>query len=143
MAERIAQVVCDFRFEASHVLARQDWSAARNEEVFGACARLHGHSYFLRVVLRGPVDPGTGMVVNFNDVKAAVREQVIAKLDHRHLNDVVPGIATAENILYWVARELLPAFGPALHRLELWETATSGAVLAEGEISALLAGETG
>jgi 6-pyruvoyltetrahydropterin/6-carboxytetrahydropterin synthase len=141
MASRIAQIACDFGFEASHVLARAEWRPEENERVFGACARLHGHSYRLRVTLRGAISPETGMVLNFTQVKTEVRERVIRRLDHQHLNDVVPGLTTAENLLYWIAAALLPAFGEQLSRLELWETRTAAAVLTEGEIQALAAGE--
>src|SRR4051794_24767192 len=95
---RVALITCEFRFEASHQLARPDWSDERNAEVFGSCARLHGHSYLLRVTLRGEIDAETGMVRDFRDLKRAVREQVIAPLDHYHLNDVVGGLTTAENL---------------------------------------------
>src|SRR5688572_30161943 len=96
--ERIALITVEFTFESSHQLWRDDWSESENERVFGNCSRLHGHSYRLLVTLRGPVDPGTGMVRNFRDAKGAVREKVIARIDHRHLNDVIGGITTAENI---------------------------------------------
>jgi len=69
MVERIALITCEFWFEASHVLAREDWSDEQNDRVFGPCARLHGHSYHLKVTLRGAIDAATGMVINFNDMK--------------------------------------------------------------------------
>ena len=53
MVERVALITCEFWFEASHVLAREDWSEEQNDRVFGPCARLHGHSYHLKVTLRG------------------------------------------------------------------------------------------
>ena len=65
----VAQITCEFRFEASHLLRRDDWSDAENDAVFGNCARLHGHSYRLCVTLRGPIDGETGMVMNFTDLK--------------------------------------------------------------------------
>jgi 6-pyruvoyltetrahydropterin/6-carboxytetrahydropterin synthase len=131
----IAQIACEFRFEASHVLRRDDWSDAENDAVFGNCARLHGHSYRLVVSLRGPIDPGTGMVMNFRDVKRLVRERVIERLDHRHLNDVVGGLTTAENLLYWIADQLLgPLPADLLARLDLWETTTCSAFLTEAEL---------
>ena len=136
--ERTALITCEFTFEASHQLWRGDWSDAQNEAVFGNCARLHGHSYRLTITLRGPVDAQTGMVRNFRDVKRVVRERVVSRLDHRHLNDVVGGITTAENICYWIALELAPEFGPALYRIELWETRTSFAALGETDLLPLL-----
>jgi 6-pyruvoyltetrahydropterin/6-carboxytetrahydropterin synthase len=133
-----ALITCEFDFEASHVLRRDDWPEARNDAVFGNCARLHGHSYRLTVTLRGRIDPDTGMVMNFRDVKRGVTERVIRRLDHQHLNDVVGGLTTAENLLYWIAGQLLPEFGALLHRLELRETRSACAALGEAELQALL-----
>jgi 6-pyruvoyltetrahydropterin/6-carboxytetrahydropterin synthase len=135
--QRQAQITCEFTFEASHQLRRADWSEEQNEAVFGACARLHGHSYRLLVTLRGPIDAETGMVVNFRDVKAEVKERVIWKLDHQHLDSLLPGLTTAENLCYWIAEQLLPAFPQVLHRLELWETRTAFAALDAGDLDAL------
>ena len=138
---REAQITCEFSFEASHQLRRADWSDAQNDEVFGACARLHGHSYRLLVTLRAPIDPETGMVVNFRDVKAEVKERVVRKLDHQHLDSLLPGLTTAENLCYWIAQELLPPFGERLHRLELWETRTAFAALDREDLSNLQASQ--
>src|SRR5688572_12415730 len=101
--QRTALITCEFTFEASHQLRRGDWPAEENEAVFGSCVRLHGHSYRLLVTLRGPIDAETGMVRNFRDVRQAVRERVILRLDHQHLDDVVGGLTTAENLCYWIA----------------------------------------
>jgi 6-pyruvoyltetrahydropterin/6-carboxytetrahydropterin synthase len=133
----IAQIAGEFRFEASHQLRRDDWSDAENDAVFGNCARLHGHSYRLVVTLRGPIDPATGMVLNFRDLKRLVRERVVNRLDHQHLNEVVGGLTTAENLLYWIADQLLGSLPTdLLARLELWETATCSAFLADTELQA-------
>lgn len=135
---RPAQITCEFNFEASHQLRREDWSEAENSAVFGSCARLHGHSYRLLVTLRGPIDPDTGMVSNFRDVKRVVRERVVARLDHAHLNGVVGGLTTAENLCYWIAGQLLPEFGGLLSQITLWETRTAYATLGERELLPLL-----
>ena len=132
--ERVALITCEFCFEASHQLRRDDWSDAENETVFGSCARLHGHSYRLLVTLRGPIDPRTGMVRNFRDVKQAVKERVVHRLDHQHLDAVVGGLTTAENLCYWIAERLLPEFGAALYRVELWETRSAFAALTHEEL---------
>lgn len=134
---RAAVITCEFTFEAAHQLRRPDWSDEQNLEVFGNCARMHGHGYRLLVSLRGPIDPDTGMVRNFRDVKRTVRERVIGRLDHQNLNEAVGGQTTAENLCYWIAEQLLPDFGEALHRVELWETRTAFAALSETELQAL------
>jgi 6-pyruvoyltetrahydropterin/6-carboxytetrahydropterin synthase len=48
------------------------------------CERLHGHNYRIGVRVEGPVDPGTGFVVDFAVVKQAVRG-LIDPMDHRLL----------------------------------------------------------
>ncbi len=115
------EIFKEFRFEAAHRLTRVPAGHK--------CARLHGHSYRLRVVLRGKVDPGLGWVMDFAELKAVVKP-VIAELDHQYLNDIA-GMEepTAEGIARWLWRRLKPSL-PMLSRLELWETATSGAAYA-------------
>jgi 6-pyruvoyltetrahydropterin/6-carboxytetrahydropterin synthase len=49
----------------------------------GGCRNLHGHSYRMRVEIEG--EPGAdGMIIDFDDVSAAVRPAVDA-LDHAFL----------------------------------------------------------
>lgn len=141
--ERAALITCEFTFESSHQLWRDDWSDTENESVFGNCARLHGHSYRLLVTVRGPIDPETGMVRDFRDLKRIVRQQVIQQLDHRHLNDIVSEISTAENLCYWIAARLLPELGESLWRVELWETRTAYAALTERELAHLAGSPAG
>lgn len=99
-----------FDFEAAHVLPNHK----------GKCARLHGHSYRLVVTVDRPVDPDSGLAVDFGDLKRIVRDQVVDRLDHVHLNDLIDN-PTAENIARWVwARLAGPLEG--LEEVELWET---------------------
>ena len=135
--ERTAQVTCEFTFEASHQLRRDDWTDAENEAVFGNCVRLHWHSYRLLVTVRGAIDEQTGMVVNFREVKQAVDSRIIERLDHRHVNDVLGELATAENLCYWIGKELAPVFGSRLYRIELWETRNAYAALGEEDLRAI------
>ena len=92
----------------------------------GKCARLHGHTYRFQVWVSGPVDPATGMVVDFFDLK---RE--IDAWDHRHLNDEVEFVPTAELLAQEMRRRILAAVTErmgATHAafvgvlLRLWET---------------------
>src|SRR5437588_1964986 len=94
-------------FAAAHVLRRPEWDDRRNKEVFGQCAGDHGHNYVLEVSVSGEPDPETGMVVNLRDLDRAVRESLVAHVDHRHLNHDVAFLAglvpTAENlaVAFW------------------------------------------
>ena len=76
-----------FEFEASHILPKHP----------GKCSRMHGHSYKLTVVVDGPVEKESGMVVDFSVIKDIVKEEIINKYDHRHMNDYFDN-PTAENM---------------------------------------------
>ena len=73
------QIFKDFSFEAAHRLP--------NVPEGHKCARLHGHSFRVRVVVDGPVDPRTGWVMDFADLKAVIKP-LHDRLDHRYLNDI-------------------------------------------------------
>lgn len=105
-----------FRFEAAHVLPDHP----------GKCSRLHGHSYRLDVTVGGPVGAG-GMVMDFADLTAAVERHVLARCDHRLLNDILDNPTaerTAAAALGWLAAAGLP-----VDEVTLWETETSRATV--------------
>ncbi|MBM3825034.1 MAG: 6-carboxytetrahydropterin synthase QueD [Verrucomicrobia bacterium] len=89
------------------------------------CGRIHGHTFHLEVRCAGPINPRTGMVVAYEDIKAAV-VPVLADLDHHLLNDL-PGleIPTTENLAAYLWHRLQPTL-PLLSELLLQETATAG-----------------
>lgn len=109
----------DFRFEAAHRLPRVPAGHM--------CARLHGHSYWVRVTVRGPVDPTMGWVVDVTTITAAT-EPLRARLDHRCLNEI-DGLAnpTSENLAVWLWDELARMV-PLLHTVEVQEMPGSGCV---------------
>lgn len=99
----------EFTFAAAHRLPRYD----------GPCFRMHGHNYRFLVALEGEVDPRTGMIADFGEVKRIVQEQVLARVDHRNLNDVLEN-PTAENIARWIW-EVLEGHVPGLAEVRLYE----------------------
>lgn len=130
----------EFKFEASHILTHHT----------GKCRNLHGHSWVLKVYVDGTVNPKTGFVMDYGEIKAAV-QPLIDQLDHHHLGawdeietpntdlykrsyvlslprDFYP---TSENLLLWI--------GLQLHRVLNWselqlnETCTSSATLTRAE----------
>jgi 6-pyruvoyltetrahydropterin/6-carboxytetrahydropterin synthase len=103
-------VARDFRFESSHQLPNHP----------GKCRNLHGHGYRLRVAVRAPVDPATGLAIDFGDLKQIVRRHVVDALDHTHLNDLL-ALPSAENLCVWIWGRLAAA-GLPLTRLTLWES---------------------
>jgi 6-pyruvoyltetrahydropterin/6-carboxytetrahydropterin synthase len=114
-------------FTAAHRLFNPAWSEARNREVFGKDAQLHGHTYTLEVSVAGEIDPETGMIMDLRDLRDVVRRLLIDKLDHADLNTTVDFLAgvmpSAENIVVRCWQQLEPAIRPArLYRLRLWES---------------------
>jgi 6-pyruvoyltetrahydropterin/6-carboxytetrahydropterin synthase len=109
----------DFTFEAAHRLP--------NVAPDHKCARLHGHSFRVRVTVAGPVDPVMGWVIDFADVKQAFAP-IHAALDHRYLNEVA-GLEnpTSEVLAQWIWARLEPALA-MLSSVEVRETCTTGCV---------------
>lgn len=92
-------------FNAAHRLHRKDWDDEKNREVFGKCAlpNFHGHNYELTVSVTGEIDPATGFVINLDDLKQIIKDEVEDYLDHKNLNLDIPEFKnlnpTAENIV--------------------------------------------
>jgi 6-pyruvoyltetrahydropterin/6-carboxytetrahydropterin synthase len=109
----------DFSFEAAHRLP--------NVPDGHKCARLHGHSFLVRVSVDGPVGDRTGWVMDFADIKTAFGP-IYDQLDHRYLNEI-PGLEnpTSENVARWIWRGLRDGL-PGLAEIEVRETCTSGCV---------------
>ena len=132
----VVQITRRATFSAAHILYRPEWDEARNDAVFGACVRDHGHNYVVEVTVAGPVDPETGMVANLKDVDAVIQRELIESVDHRHLNrdvDFLRGvIPTAENVALAAWRRLAPHLAPArLVRLRLQESENNAAEVVE------------
>lgn len=131
----------EFRFEMGHALLNYD----------GLCKHIHGHSYILVITVIGsPIadshHPKLGMVMDFSDLKAAVKEPIVDYFDHSlvinreakkhlpaqphamydkvHCLDFQP---TCENLVIHIA-EIVQARlseGVELFSVRLYETATS------------------
>ncbi|MBK8284672.1 MAG: 6-carboxytetrahydropterin synthase QueD [Ahniella sp.] len=89
------------------------------------CARLHGHSFEVEIHVEGPVDPKTGWVIDFADIKVAFKP-FYDQLDHHYLNDI-EGLdnPTSENLARWIWQRLKPVL-PLLSEVVVRETCTSG-----------------
>lgn len=113
------QIFKEFGFEAAHRLP--------NVPAGHKCARLHGHSFRVEVHVAGEVGAESGWVMDFGDLKAAVRP-LIERLDHRYLNEI-EGLEnpTSEVLARWIWDRLRDAL-PGLSRVVVRETCTSGCV---------------
>lgn len=96
-------------FNAAHRLFNPTFSDEQNEAVFDICNNFygHGHNYDLEVTLTGTVDQASGYLFDLKVLKKILEEELLSKVDHKHLNfdvemfrDTVP---TAEVIavVFW------------------------------------------
>ena len=111
-----AELIKTFRFEAAHSLP--------NAPEGHKCRRLHGHSYRADIHVVGEVEPRTGWVIDFGEIKQAV-EPILEQLDHRLLSDI-PGLenSTSEILARYLWDRLAPAL-PGLSAIAIWESDTS------------------
>ena len=113
------EIFKEFSFEAAHRLP--------HVPAGHKCARLHGHTFYVRVSVEGEIDPLQGWVMDFGDIKQAFGP-VYALLDHYYLNEI-PGLdnPTSENLARWIWQQLKPTL-PQLSQIEIRETCTSGCI---------------
>lgn len=138
------RITKEFYFEMAHALFGHD----------GPCKHIHGHSYKLSVCIIGKIknrenDPKNGMLLDFSDLNAIVKSQIIDKFDHSlvlnansphrdmaKLNSgnnqegkiiLVNYQPTCENLLIDFVKKIIPQLPKTakLHHLRLKETATS------------------
>jgi 6-pyruvoyltetrahydropterin/6-carboxytetrahydropterin synthase len=111
-----------YRFEAAHFLPRVPEGHK--------CARMHGHSYAIDVIVQGEVDPELGWLIDFGDLDALVMP-LVDQLDHRVLNEI-EGLAnpTSEVLSRWFYTRLKAKL-PTL--VEVVSCETPGARCAYGE----------
>jgi 6-pyruvoyltetrahydropterin/6-carboxytetrahydropterin synthase len=87
----------------------------------GKCARLHGHTYQVEMVVEGDVGEN-GFVIDFYQLKN-ILAAVLQDLDHNCLNDILPN-PTAETIAQWISARLkkdMETTSVRLFSLKLWE----------------------
>jgi len=101
------------QFSACHRLHSPQLSDAENIQVFGKCNNPngHGHNYVLEVMVKGEVDPKTGMVMNITDLKQHIKTQVMDVMDHKNLDKDIPyfknTVSTTENLAVFIWNSLL------------------------------------
>jgi 6-pyruvoyltetrahydropterin/6-carboxytetrahydropterin synthase len=109
----------DFSFEAAHRLP--------NVAPDHKCARLHGHSFRVRVTVTGEIDPKLGWIIDYADIMTAFAP-IHETLDHRYLNEV-DGLEnpTSELLAAWIWNRLKPSLA-GLTAVEVRETCTTGCI---------------
>lgn len=134
-------------FETAHLLPGYN----------GGCGRLHGHSYKIEVTVEGPQTEPWGMVVDFKDLKEAIKECVpdhkfvyceadeiskdIATVLAKHNIEcqVYSFMTTAENMVKYYAETIEKYIQRSLGyeyveviEVKLWETTNSYATYRKG-----------
>src|SRR5690349_12965883 len=91
----MTEISQEFGFDAAHYLGN---GAPENR-------RLHGHSFYAEVTLRGEANPATGFLRDFGEVDAALMA-IREMLDHRLLNEI-EGLAmpTLENLAKFICMQ--------------------------------------
>ena len=111
-------VSTEIEFSSSHCLDDYD----------GACARVHGHNWVLRVHYEFEGLDRRGLTVDYHDIKMGLEKVILPKFDHIHLNDLPPFDSvspTSENMaaeIFRICSEELRFEGGRLKAVELWET---------------------
>ncbi|XP_022095243.1 6-pyruvoyl tetrahydrobiopterin synthase-like [Acanthaster planci] len=117
-------------FSACHRLHSPCLSDDVNKVLFGKCNNPngHGHNYRVEIILKGEVDPVTGMVMNLTDLKQYMKKAIMDLLDHKNIDKDVPYfqdiVSTAENIAVFIweqIRKQLPN-PDLLYEVKLHET---------------------
>lgn len=139
-------------FSAAHRLARPDLSYEENCEIYGKCARPHGHghNYHLEVQVKGQIDPRTGMLVDLAALQKAIDVSVVEPFDHTFLNKDIPYFATvvptAENIALHICNLLqapVQDLGAQLHKVTLIESPNNSCEVYCDDIAAAVATRQG
>ncbi|MCK3655433.1 6-carboxy-5,6,7,8-tetrahydropterin synthase [Pasteurellaceae bacterium Macca] len=132
------KIAKEFSFDMAHMLDGHDRK----------CKNLHGHTYTLQVEIQGELcESGAkgGMVMDYSDLKSAVKTHILDKMDHAFLYDLtsekeqkvaqllntldsktfgLPTRTTAEQLAKFIFDELT-AQGLPVSLIRLWETPTS------------------
>lgn len=123
-------------FSAAHRLALSHLSYEENCEIYGKCARPHGHghNYHLEVTVKGTIDPRTGMLADLAALQGILQDHIVEPMDHTFLNKDVPYFAevvpTAENIAVYIRKVLsapIRETGATLHKVKLIESPNNSA----------------
>lgn len=116
-----------YHFCASHKYGNDAWSEEKNLEVFGKDYNTHGHNYVLEVSVTGPIDPGSGWLVDLPTLNKIVKSKVVDVLDHSQIEKDVEWFKnkqpSSENLLLWIWDQIFDKITDCkLHRIRLVET---------------------
>jgi len=112
------QLSVEDKFAAAHQLVSYQ----------GPCENLHGHTWKIRLKVKGAKLNDTGMLVDFQDLKKILK-QIRDQFDHQFLNNILKFSPTSENLAKYIfeqAAKQLPA-NIQLAEATVWESDTTSA----------------
>ncbi|CAB4375857.1 PTPS-domain-containing protein [Rhizophagus irregularis] len=114
-------------FSAAHRLHSPSLSDEENEKLYGKCNNPngHGHNYKVEVIVKGKIDPLTGMVMNLEELKECIKITVMNVLDHKNLDHDVPYFknipSTSENLAVFIWYNIKDYLSEKSHEGKLYE----------------------
>jgi len=84
---------------------------------------MQGHNYELRVMVKGTPNE-KGVIVDTRNIEKIVNQEIIAKLDKKNLNEIIPN-PTMERISMWIWKRLQPSIRE-LYEVRVWENRKKG-----------------
>ena len=116
------EVSVEYSFAAGHALRGYK----------GKCENVHGHNSKVRVTVVGEKLNSIGLLMDFSDLRAAVKG-LVEQFDHHFLNDLEPFREmnpSAENLACYLGTELqskIQGDGLRVGNVTVWETDTTSA----------------
>lgn len=125
--DSMVRVTQQFEFSASHRLHCEQLSDEENRELFGKCNNVngHGHNYRVDVTVASPAEieddsnvlpPAGHQATPLTQIEAIVKQSIIDRFDHKHLNLDCEEFAslnpTVENIAIVIWELLEPEIRP-------------------------------
>ena len=119
-----------FKFCAAHKYWNNKWDKDKNYQVFGDDIKVHGHNYILDITITGEINPESGFIVDIQDIKSIVFENVIDILDHSQIEKDIEWFKgkqpSTENLVLFIWEQISSKIKkPAkLYKIKLRETPT-------------------
>ena len=101
----------------------------------GKCAELHGHTWKVKVDVKCNKLDNIGVVIDFDELKEIINE-IIARLDHKNLNEVEYFTftnPTSENLARYIYHEVaqnIPEY-ISVKSIQVWESDTASVTYSE------------
>ena len=116
-------------FSAAHLLRGYE----------GACSKLHGHNWKVRVCVKTKEQEEIGMAMDFGVLKT-ILSNILNNLDHSYLNEIVPFTErnpTSENLakyIYECIEKELQDKPVAISEVEVYESEKSSVIYKNDQI---------